>query len=287
MRRINLRTATVKNAGVGAALLLAITASSAFAQQNRRFEVASIKPSQNRNFIGMDLRPGGRLMANGPLALLVANAYRMKHFQILGGPAWINSDLYSVDARAEEAASRAEMLLALQALLADRFKLNIERQTRVLGVYVLTIGQSGVKRELLSAGGCSAAEPDKPVGPPQLGQLPCGRVTMMFSRERTQLEGRHVSIADLIERLSSFVDRPIIDKTGYSGTLDVKLEFTPDQAALGFFGGLLPPAQPSPPDENAISLSTAAREQLGLKLESAKGPVNVIMIRHVERPSVN
>ena len=95
-----------------------------------------------------------------------------------------------------------------------------------------------------------------------------------------------MSIADLIERLSNFVDRPIIDRTGYTGTLDVDLEFTPDPAAFGFLGGDVMPGAP-PPEDSGTSLFTAISGQMGLKLESGKGPAAVLMIRHVERPSVN
>ncbi len=83
------------------ACVSAILLSSGFAQQTFRFDVASVKPSKNRNFMGVDVRPGGRLMANGSLALFVANAYRVKQQQIVDGPAWIHSDLYSIEAKGE------------------------------------------------------------------------------------------------------------------------------------------------------------------------------------------
>jgi uncharacterized protein (TIGR03435 family) len=285
---MSLMTSAVKLAGFVGACFTPIVLSSGFSQQTFRFEVASIKPSKNRNFIGVDLGLGGRLMGNAPLNLLIANAYRVKQQQIVGGPAWINSDLYSIEAKGERSATRIEMLLAFQALLQDRFRLRIERETRTLGVYVLTVGKGGIKRRLLSGGGCPVAEANKPVGPPGPDQPPCGRVTMMFSPTRSRLEGRNISIADLVERLSNFVDRPLIDRTGYRGTLDLKLEFVPERAVFGLSDGALIPGETTPADQDGpASLSTAVQEQLGLRIEYAKVPVDVIAIKHVERPTAN
>jgi len=231
-------------------------------------------------------------MANGPLALLMANAYGVKHFQILGGPKWINYDLYSIEAKTEGRLSRAGMMQALQALLEDRFKLSVDRQTREFRVYVLTVGKSGMKREVLSAGGCPARDASTNPGPPQPGRRPCGGVTVMGLGERVRLEGREATVEQLLERLSNFVDRPIIDRTGYLGTLDFTLEFAPEWNVAGPFALAVAP-HPMPgeapaSDENATaSLASAFGEQMGLTLGSGKGPVPVIMIRHVERPSGN
>jgi uncharacterized protein (TIGR03435 family) len=293
VHRIDLRTGTAGNVGVAAALLIAVTASGGLGQQTPpRFEVASVKPSRNRNFLGVDARPGGRLMANGPPALLVANAYGMKHFQILGGPAWINSDLYGIEAKAEGRVSRAGMMQALQALLEDRFKLSVDRQTRELRVYVLTVGKGGMKHEVLSAGGCPTRDANTEPGPPRPGQRPCGGVTFMGMGERVRLEGREATIGQLLERLSNFVDRPIIDRTGYAGTLDFTLEFAPEWNAAGPFALAvvphpMPDEAPASEENSTASLASAFREQMGIKLESGKGPVPVITIRHVERPSGN
>jgi uncharacterized protein (TIGR03435 family) len=292
VRGINLRGVTAGDVGVAVALLIAITALRGLAQQTPpRFAVASVKPSQNRNFLGVDARVGGSLMANGPLALLAANAYGVKHFQILGGPAWINSDLYSIEAKAEGRLSRAAMMEALQALLEDRFKLSVDHQSRELGVYVLTVGKNGMKRGVMSAGGCPARDANTQPGPPHSGQRPCGGVTFMGMGRRVRLEGREATMEQLLERLSNFVDRPIIDRTAYVGSLDFTLEFAPEWNAAGPFAlAVAPPPVPGEApasEENAGSLATAFREQMGLKLESGKGAVPVITIRHVERPSAN
>ena len=105
-----------------------------------------------------------------------------------------------------------------------------------------------------------------------------------------RLRGQAVSLVDLIERLANFVDRPVIDRTGYTDKLDVDLEFAPpDRLGFVHLGGVVMPGESTaPPDENAtLSLSTAIRERLGLKLESAKSAAEVLVIEHVERPSAN
>ena len=254
-----------------------------------QFEVASIKRSTDQSFTGMDLHPGGRLTANAPLIVLIANAYRVKHYQILRGPAWINSEIYKVEAKTGGSASASEMLLALQALLQDRFRLQIERQTRELGVYVLTAGKNGIKRPIDGAG-CSDPDLSKPPAAPQPGKPPCGRVMITASLGRIRLQGQGVSVADFVERLSNFVDRPVMDRTGYTSKFDIDLEFVPDPFAFARLGGVVIPGEspvPAPDENSPLSLFTAVRERLGLKLESAKGPVDVLIIDHVERPSAN
>src|SRR5262249_23299716 len=116
---------------------------------------------------------------------------------------------------------------------------------------------------------------------------PCGVVGMMISPGRVRLDGRRATITQLFERLSNFVDRPIVDRTGYMGTLDVELEFAPDRNIFGSLDDAFMPQEARASGENAAaSLSTAIR-QMGLKLESGKGPAPVITIHYVERPSAN
>lgn len=255
-----------------------------------KFEVASIKRSTDRSFVGVDAQPGGRLTANAPLAVLITNAYRVKHFQILGGPPWMDSEIYKVEAKMGRIANANQMLLALQGLLHDRFNLQIRRETRELGVYVLRAGGGGIKRQIDTAD-CSKPDLTHPPAVPQPGQLPCGLIIMTVSLGRIRLRGQGVSMVDFIQRLSNFVDRPVIDRTGYTGKFDVDLEFAPpDRLGFVHLGGVVMPGESTaaPPDENAaLPLSTAIRERLGLKLESAKSTAEVLVIAHVERPSGN
>jgi uncharacterized protein (TIGR03435 family) len=260
-------------------------ASESVGQPRPRFEVASIKPSKNKSFIGVDWSPGGRLTANASLLVLISNAYHIRVFQILGSPAWASSDLYTIEAKATGSASRDALLLALQALLEDRFRLQIDRTTKPLPVYVLRLGKGGVKPQQANAG-CAASDTN-PAPPPKPGAMPCGRIMMRMSPTSTQLEGRGVTITQLIERLSYFVDRPIIDRTDYATTLNIDLEFTPVRDGFALFANTATPQSPATDDNTGIALSTALQDQLGLTLESAKAPVPVISIRHVERPSAN
>jgi uncharacterized protein (TIGR03435 family) len=177
----------------------------------------------------------------------------------------------------------------LQSLLTDRFKLMVHRETRDLPVYVLQPGKNGLKLPAPTEGGC--VTPDPPPGPPTPpapGQPPrqrCGTAVISIGTQGTRILGGQISIAEFARVLSVAVARPVIDKTGFVGTFDADLAFFPDQATSGLPNpgpGLLPP-----PDPTAVTIFTAIQEQLGLKLESDKGPVEVIVIDSVQRPSEN
>ena len=136
------------------------------------------------------------------------------------------------------------------------------------------------------------SKPDltQPPAVPQSGQLPCGLIVMTVSLGRVRLRGQGVSMVDFIERLSNFLDRPIIDRTGYTDKFDVDLEFAPpDRLGFVHLGGVaMRESTAASPDENAaLSVSTAVREHLRLKLESAKSAAEVLVIEHAERPSAN
>ena len=140
---------------VAAAMLVGITAFALFGQPAARpkFEVASIKPSQEQRF--MMVRPlPGRLTASAPVRLLMQNAYTVQSFQIVGGPAWIDSERYAIEAKADGNASRAEIFLMLQSLLEDRFQLKIHRETRELPVYALVPARGGLKLPPPKEGSC-------------------------------------------------------------------------------------------------------------------------------------
>jgi uncharacterized protein (TIGR03435 family) len=124
-----------------------------------------------------------------------------------------------------------------------------------------------------------------PGGPP----LPsCGRVRFGMSPSGALLEGSKASIGSLIFTLSHLLDRPVIDKTGFAETFDIHLEFAPDEALAGIGAAGGPPPLPVPAaSTDKPSIFTAFQEQLGLKLESGKGPAEILVIDYVERPSAN
>jgi uncharacterized protein (TIGR03435 family) len=285
---------TLSGPGImAAAMLLGIIAFALFGQPAARpqFEVASIKPSQEQRF--MTVRPlPGRLTATAPVRLLMQNAYTVQPFQIAGGPVWINSERYEIEAKADGNASRAEIFLMLRSLLEDRFQLKIHRETRELPVYALVAAKSGFKLPPPKEGSCVSPPPDAPpdwaggrMQPPGQGQPPparCGSVSVMLEPAGARMQGGKIPMTEFIRVLSMVLGRSVIDRTGFTELFDVRLDFVPDEITEA-----MPAPPPNAGDSNFPSILTALQEQLGLRLESTKGPVEVIVIDHVERPSAN
>jgi uncharacterized protein (TIGR03435 family) len=282
---------------IAAAIILAVTAFAVFAQSADRpkFEVASVKPSMEQRF--MSVRPlPGRLTADAPVRLLLQNAYSVQAFQIVGGPDWIGSDHYAINAKATGDADRAQIFLMLQSLMEDRFHLKVHREMRELPVYALSAAKSGLKLSPPQEGACMDPPPGalpawaggrmQPPGQGQQPAGPCGRVGIMLEPGGARMQGGKVLMPELVRILSMALGRTVIDKTGFTPLFDIKLDFLPDATTSGL------PAPPpdgagAPPDSNYPSITTALQEQLGLRLDSTKGPVEVIVIDHIERPSAN
>jgi bla regulator protein BlaR1 len=229
------------------------------------FEVASIRLSKPKPgthaFIGA--APGGqRLTAtNLPLKFLIIMAYNITNRQISGGPSWLDSEGYDIDAKAERPVSRDQLYLMLQTLLADRFKLTLHRETRELQVYALVVEKDGPKFKL---------HPNQDVVQPLVS--PGGRGQVNF---------QNVPVSRLAWFLSTQLDRSVLDKTGLDGNYDFTLEWTPDRPSKDYV-----PDTP-PPDPSGPSIFTALQRQLGLKLESQKGPVEFLRVEHAEKPTEN
>ncbi len=257
------------------------------------FDVASIKPAapgQRNRFIRNT--GGGRLsVTNMPLRDLVQMAYKIQPFQLIGGPAWMDSEAYDINAKPESDPGPNQVPLMLQGLLADRFALKFHRETREMPVYTLIVANNKGKATTglteAKIGGCSVPDPNTPPPPPPPapGKGPtlfCGGMFMGLN----QLQGQAVPVANLVPLLSRMLGRTVIDKTGLTGKYDIHLQWTPDESQLSQMQ--LPPDMPKPNfDPNGPSIFTALQEQLGLKLESEKGPVEVFVIDHAERPSEN
>ena len=201
----------------------------------------------------MAVRPlPGRLIADASVRVLMQNAYTVPPFQIEGGPAWIDSDRYAVEAKAGDNASRTQMFLMLQSLLEERFQLKIHRETRELPVYTLVAARSGLKLPPPKEGGCVSPAADAPpdwaegrmagrMPPPQPGQPPsprCGSVNVMLARLGCADAGRKDTDAGVRPVLSTVLGRTVIDKSGFTGLFDVQLDFVPDETT---------PALPAPP----------------------------------------
>jgi uncharacterized protein (TIGR03435 family) len=258
-----------------------------------QFEVASIKPAAPGEH-GMFIRmaPGGRLnITNMPLQEMIVVAWRIQPYQIAGAPAWLESARFDISAKPEEGAKQSDVPLMVQALLADRCQLAFHRETKELPIYALVVankdGKLGPKLIESKEGGCKPFDPTKPPPPPpEPGKRPtlgCGGMMMGPGG----LNAAGIPVANLIPMLSRFLGRTVVDKTGLNGKYDVSLEWTPDDAQAAQFAPDGPrPPQP-PPDGAGPSIFTALQEQLGLKLESQKGPVEMFVIDRVEHPSEN
>jgi uncharacterized protein (TIGR03435 family) len=221
------------------------------------FEVATIKPS-DPNAKGTSFRIDGRhiRMLNQPVANLIALAYGLQGKQIVGGPAWLGTDRYDIDgvADVEGEPNLKQMQEMYRRLLAERFGMVAHTEKKEVAVYALTVGKAGMKN-LAKSKGDPNGEPDQNGGP--LG--------MTFA---------NCSMGDFSLMLGFMMDRPVEDETGIAGRWDFALSWTPQDAETTDANG--PPG-----------VFTAIQEQLGLKLEAVKAPVDVIVIDKVERPSAN
>jgi len=245
------------------------TLGGAFAQEPKRtaFEVASIKPGDPSNpRTVMGIQTGRFNAANATLKMLIDFAYDVRDNQIFGGPKWIDSDRFTIEAKPEGAATGPQIRLMMQSLLEERFKLALHRETKDGQVFQLVVAKGGSKLKEV----------------PDAGQG--GRRGLMMGRG--QLNGTAAPMENLVAQLSQQLGRPMIDKTGLTGKYDFTLQWTPDPGQGAMFG---PPGAdaPPPPDPNGPTIFTALQEQLGLRLESAKGPVEVLVIERAEKPAEN
>jgi uncharacterized protein (TIGR03435 family) len=256
-----------------------------------RFEVASIKatPPNGADVIAIMGQPGGRFVAtNVTLAMLMGSAYRLKDFQIQGLQGWMYTDRWDIEAKAAEGTippgplpdpnSIPLQAFMLQSLLEDRFQLKTHRDTREMSVYELRIAKGGAKIKL-----SEDQNPSQPFSE-QRGQPPRGNLRMA----RGDMEGTAVQFVFFVNALSQQIGRTIVDRTGLKGVYDIKLVWTPElpSPAPGRAFGVGDEGLRQP-DASGPSIFTALTEQLGLQLESSKGPVEVLVIDHAEKPSEN
>ncbi len=275
------------------------------APQNDRpkFEVASVRPNTaDDGKIMIGIQPGGRFNAvNVPLWDLIRQAYSLQRSQLIGGPDWLQTARFDIVAKAEGDIPRAgpgsapgPLNFMMQDLLEDRFKLKAHRETRDMPIYALMLARSDKKpgqglrpstadcEAFRGRGRIGAGGPGGPGGP-QRGMLAPGeRPTCGMMVGPGQVVAGGIPIAQLALMLSQFTQRIVVDRTGLTGNFEIDLTFTPDRLPQG----PLPPGVQLPSiDPNGPSIFTAIQEQLGLKLESERGPVEVLVIDHVERPA--
>ena len=284
------------------------------------FEVASIKPNNSgdgRVLLGN--QPGRFTATNVTVRQLIRNAYQLQDFQITGGPGWLASDHYDIvakiDAGVQEQINAARgggsvgpaavpgqgptpLQLMLRSLLAERFKLATHTETKDSPIYALVVARSDgrlgpqLKKSdtdcaaLMAAARARGRAAMPPPGPPPPGEsMPCG---VRIGPGNMAIGS--ATLAQLANSLGMFVGRIVLDRTGLEGAYDANLTWTPDQ---------LPQRAPGTPgdqpvringidiDPNGPSIFTAVQEQLGLKLDSQRGPVEVLVIDRAEKPVEN
>jgi bla regulator protein blaR1 len=259
-----------------AVTILTIFAALRAQSQTATFEVASIKPSAPAGG-GMQIgvSPGGTFNAkNVTLKVLIEQAYDVRDFQIAGGPGWVDTEVYDIIAKGDGTGPseddmrkmtdtqrdlfKEQLVVKIRALLADRFLLKVHRETKELPVYALAIAKNGTKIQ-------SAADEDV---------TRTSLTTRRGDGGKTEVTGTRVPVASLVKTLSSQVGRPVLDQTGLAGNYNFKFSFAPD---LG---------QPAT-ETDGPSIFTALQEQLGLRLEAQKGPVEVLVIDSAQKASEN
>lgn len=249
------------------------------------FEVASVKPNTSGDGRVLVMQqPGGRLnLVNVTLRLMIRNAYRVQDFQIVGGPDWLDSARFDVVAKAESGNPSPEQLqLMSRALLADRFKLVVRPEKREMPIYALVPARDGKPGPQLSKSDADCGPGAAPPGPPSPGQMPrCGLMVGFGS-----LRARGSTLDAFARSLSTFAGRVVVDRTAMTDRYDIDLSWTPDQIPRPAGGGDQPvQVNGATIDPNGPSLFTALQEQLGLKLESTKGPVDVLVVERAEKPA--
>jgi uncharacterized protein (TIGR03435 family) len=227
-----------------------------------QFDVISVKPSKD-NRTRMQFTPDGLRGTSVTVRFLLYEGYGgVNHQQVIGEPTWSNTEGFDIEAKVAPAdvPTLGKMTLEQRntmflSILADRFKLVAHHETRELPLYVLSVAKGGPK--------LIPSAPDDPASPDHR--------FMMISNGKVTANDAKLSM--LVTVLSRTLGRTIIDKTGLTGNYDFTLEYAPEEGAS--------------PSDSAPSIFTALQEQLGLKLESTKGPVDVIVIDHIEKPTEN
>jgi uncharacterized protein (TIGR03435 family) len=265
------RDAHLLTVSVVAALCVVVVA------QRPEFEVASVKlHTSDDQRVMMAALPGGRFVAaNTPLRFLIRTAFQLQEDQVVGGPNWLATDRFDIEARAPELPGppNAQLPAMLRSLLADRFKLTTHSERRELPVFALErMRRDGSLGPGLRPTACPELAAD--LSRPQ----PCSTVQTGVG----SLTLRGMPFDQVTPFLSPAVSRVVVDRTGLDGRYDIELRWTPEQPERVPGGG-----EPPAGDPNALSIFTAVQEQLGLRLNSTRATVEVLVIDTVEHPTPN
>ena len=273
-------------------ILVAAAANATFFCQTQQpwthldFEVASIRPHASaENGAYVQASKSRLVITNFSVKQLILFAYDVPNNQVSGVQAWMDSSHFDIQATTEKNATVKQLEgPMLQGLLEDRFQLKVHRETMARPVYELTVEKDAVKMQLSKEGSCTRYSMDSPPplpAPSAPRPVYCDFPRLAGDGRNWTLDGKGVTVGKLATTLSrSGLDRPIIDRTGLTGGFDLHLKWTADIPESAPESGAV--AEPT-----GLSIFTALKEQLGLKLESAKAPVEILVIDHVEKPSEN
>jgi uncharacterized protein (TIGR03435 family) len=287
------------------------------------FEVASIKaaaPQQmGRMMVGMRGGPGTRdpgqvAFSNANLKMLLTQAYNIKDFQV-SGPAALDTERFDIVAKVPRDATKEQFRVMLQNLLAERFKLALHKETREAAVYALLVAKGGVKMKESApdapadpnAPKAADAQPPPPppggpggggIGPPPMGRdgFPAppggaarGSMMIMMGPKGLRMQAKGITMARLTDMLGMQTGRPVVDMTKLTAEYDITMDFSAEglQMMRGMPPMGPPPGAPGPEtghdSEASPTIFTAVQEQLGLRLESRKAPVDYFIVDHVEK----
>ena len=205
--------------------------------------------------------------SNASVWSLITAVYQLQDYQLSGGPAWLKSARFDIDAKGPlkpDIPINDQISQMGQALLADRFQLKLHREAKEMPIYALLIAKNGPKLD--SARGANCFDPSAGIPPSAPDARPCGG----FNINDGQMFAAAIPMTRMALALSHILSRPVVDKTGLAGTFDVTLHWTPDDV-----------------DTSAPTIFTALQEQLGLRIEAQKGPVEVLVIDSAQLPSAN
>jgi uncharacterized protein (TIGR03435 family) len=235
------------------------------AQITPTFERASVQPSQSQETTSSyNTKPGALSIRNKSLKDCIRLAYDVKVAQLSGGPKWVETERYDIEAKAARPVGDPQLMAMLQTLLKDRFKLDIHREMKMFPGYAITVVKSGLQiREV---------EP----GP--------GHVDL----RRGSMNAQRLSMVKLAQTLSDLLNVPVVDATAVPGVFDFRLAWTPtiDVGRPGLSGDDTQDPSVLPASTSEPSLFAAIQEQLGLKLEARKAPLDVLVIHRAEKPVV-
>jgi uncharacterized protein (TIGR03435 family) len=238
--------------------------------------------------------PGRIHYENVSLKILLTKAYGVQDYQI-SGPDWLNSEGFDIEAKLPDGATKEQLLVMLQNLLIERFKMSVHRDKKELPTYALLVAKNGPNLKP------SAVDPAAPEPGPPTGRMVMGKdgfpemragghgVMMAVTMGRgAKMAASQASMQELAERLAELLGRPVTDQTGLTGKYQFELYFSLEGLALSAPPGarMAPPpgAVEAPSDgESSLTLQTAVQEQLGLRLESRKAPLDIIVIDHIEK----